>query len=155
MGKVGKACILVALLINLLGVGYGYYSDILNLHGFVSTGNIDVVFDDCTVQDNNLQVSYTDARIDGNKKRLLVKIRDAYPGDNIDINYKAVNNGTIPVVSQVMLESEDPAIAIDIPNQNSYINGYGDSMNGNIRVTLGNVEEKKSYNFSIDLLFHQ
>jgi len=82
-----------------LGLGYGFWSESLQINGTVSTGNLDVAFvatGPATEYDPGDAATCVFA-IDPNGNSMQVTIEGAYPWYECNIPVSVVNNGTVPV----------------------------------------------------------
>jgi hypothetical protein len=165
------------LLLNATGIGYAGWQDDLSIVNIVSTGSIAPVFNEHSIvsEDSKNEVSATATTINGGKE-ITINLINAYPGYSVTIQYTITNNGTIPIVCKVInkldsnegielvsninsqedkKETEDLPIKIEIIQPGEIIGGYGDSRDGLIKITVGEVEKSTMYSLNIGLDFHQ
>lgn len=164
LSKTGCIYISIIVLLNLIGVGYGYWADGLEIQNTVSTGNIDPVFSDYTISslDKEKEPAYEtidskeDIKEEKDKKTLKINIDNAYPGYSVNIDYTITNRGTIPIICkpEPTINCTAP-IDVHVMQPSDIIKGDGGRQRGTITITVGDVKENSKYNFSIDLSFKQ
>lgn len=91
--------------ISLIGAGYAYWTDALNINSTVNTGEFDVEFVswDKDIREHGLQGSdnYTelDVQIDqSNTNKAIITVENLYPGKEVIYRLRVQNMGTIPAV---------------------------------------------------------
>lgn len=164
--------------LNSIGVGYGLWSTAINVDGHIESGNVEVVYDDCSIlseePDNKaVQVQVCgneiiDEQSNGNNKKLNIMMQNALPGDSVKINYTVKNIGTLPVNCESVSDvngpvniNVEPLEKIDPPPYKSLDNKLivdkiiePNCKSGIITITIGQIEESKNYNYSLKLVFN-
>ncbi|MCG9969324.1 hypothetical protein L9W92_15000 [Pelotomaculum terephthalicicum JT] len=150
----GIVCIALAIALNTIGVGYAAWQNGLQVEGVVATGYIDPQFTSCAVVENCFP-GRAEAMLDGQGKRLILQIYDAYPGYYAHFRFQVANQGTVPVSYTARIDNNTPEVAIRISDTQGIIGGAGGSQYGDLWLTVGNVDENSDYLFTVDLAFQQ
>lgn len=172
-------CTGLVLILNSVGVGYSLWSSSINIDDHIESGNIEVVYDDCSIINEDSEKGIIKAQINGsnnseehgigkNNRKLNIKIQKALPGYSTKINYTVKNIGTLPVncvpasdVNGPVNIIIQPLEKIDPPPYKSLDNKLiVDKMlepnckSGIITITVGQIKESKNYNYSFKLVFN-
>lgn len=148
-------CIVLALSLGAVGVGYAAWQEGLAIGGTVATGDIDPVFTRCEVVGESCSPSRAAALVVADGKRVLIQVHDAYPGYYVRFRYRVTNQGTVPVRFETETHSTDPAVELELSAPAGVIDGRGGFREGDLSLTVGGAEESKTYDFTVELLFRQ
>lgn len=99
----------LVLAMGLLGTGYAYWTDALQVESTVSTGNLAVEWEvaEQMPAHSNENAEYTPGEITADKKGAILNIENMYPGSKTSYYATAENKGTIPVkVAQIKITAE-------------------------------------------------
>jgi predicted ribosomally synthesized peptide with SipW-like signal peptide len=87
--------------VMMMGAGYAYWTQDLTIDNTITTGKLEVVFDDATLglevdeyMDATTESTFVPATEDGSHA-LVMNLVDAYPGANVDVSFDLVNEGTM------------------------------------------------------------
>ncbi|WP_027717939.1 hypothetical protein [Desulfovirgula thermocuniculi] len=149
------ACLVLVVSLALLGAGMASWREGIELRGAVATGYIDVAFTGCTVAGESAAPSRAGAYPDDGGKRLLIFIRDAYPGYYAHLRYRLTNLGTIPVRCAARAAQVPPGLEVEIAQPDEATYRPGESREGDLYITVGAVQEEATYDFSLVLVFTQ
>jgi hypothetical protein len=138
-----------------MGVGFSAWQDGVDINGVVSTGEIDPVFTLCEVAGESRAPGIAMVMPEDGGKRLGIYIQGAYPGYFAHFRYRISNLGTVPVCYETEVHGNTQAFDMDLSAPQGVICGQGDSGEGDLWLTVGNVEENSDYNFTVDLVFRQ
>jgi predicted ribosomally synthesized peptide with SipW-like signal peptide len=100
MKKIGLILIAMVVALGALGAGYAYWTQTINVTGYVQTGDLNAQFAASDVVDQwvdspNLVAYYS--TLGNGSEALTVTIKNAYPGMVATIPVVIKNNGTIPI----------------------------------------------------------
>lgn len=115
----------IAIAIMLLGTGYAYWTETLDISNTVSTGYLDVKFIDADVWDyddsetfnhrSNLVIAHKTIAADGQSISLTVD--NLYPGSGASLDFLVENIGTVPAkigtVTGTVIKNQNLADALD------------------------------------------
>ncbi len=172
MKKIGLIALIVVLTLGIIGVGYAAWSQVLNISGNVSTGNLAA-----TIGSNGSftsSVGYATI-VDGGSTAtdLIVTISNAAPGNVFTIPWKISNTGTIPVNAVASVATVTPTSGADaasgdlvvagtpgtITNLNSPTQGGTTTVTGSLTITVQssapNVVGGCSYTVSVPVTITQ
>ena len=158
LSRFGMMCMVLILCMNLIGVGYGFWTDGMDIEGVVSTGNIDPVFSKYELYElveEGYPACSTDLRLDDGGKKLYIHIQDAYPGYSARIRFEITNQGTVPIICDMATDSIADCLSIRVNEPTGMIKGFGESKEGEVEITVGDVVQDESYEFTVNLLFEQ
>lgn len=101
MKKTKMLAIVLAVAVMLLGAGYAWWQDAINISGTVDTGKVDVQF----ISGKNAVKAYPDEYMSAqaslpsgsNNKTLRITIDNLYPGAKAGFDFGIVNNSTMRV----------------------------------------------------------
>ncbi len=101
MKKTKMLAIVLAVAVMLLGAGYAWWQDAINISGTVDTGKVDVQF----INRKNAVKAYPDPYMSAqasipsgsNNKTLRITIDNLYPGAKAGFDFGIVNNSTMKV----------------------------------------------------------
>jgi predicted ribosomally synthesized peptide with SipW-like signal peptide len=97
MKKIGFIVLAVILALGLIGAAYAAWSQIINVNGTVSTGNIQPLFENADVTGTYNGVAYS---VTGNgTTALTLTLNYAYPGWTGTFDFDIENGGTAPIGS--------------------------------------------------------
>ena len=154
-GYNGLASLALVISLALLGAGMASYREGIELKGVVATGYIDMAFTGCAVAGESVAPSRAGAYPDDGGKRLLIFIRDAYPGYYAHLRYRLTNLGTIPVRCAARAAQVPPGLEVEIAQPDEATYRPGESREGDLYITVGAVQEEATYDFSLVLIFTQ
>ncbi|SES86991.1 hypothetical protein SAMN05660297_00789 [Natronincola peptidivorans] len=96
--SIGKYIIIISaiVLLNLIGVGYGYWTEGLQMKASVSTGTLDIDVYKTSIANNEIEglVAYPE----GDRIRVEGEIPDNFKGTEVILSYSVRNIGTVPVL---------------------------------------------------------
>jgi len=146
-------CLIFILALSCIGVGYGAFSDEVQLVGKVYTGNIDPVF---------LKDILVDIQGEGqvstylkDKHTMVILVQNAHAGDVYDIRYKIANYGSIPVSFKTITSESDPGIELSLQKPTGVIMGHGDTAEGMVSIEVGEVTPDSTYECSVSFSISQ
>lgn len=169
-------CISVITLLSIIGVGYGYWQNGIEVTNSISTGNMKVDISDCKVyekkdkgsndeKDKNSGSALPSVKLNFDNKKMNVDIKDAHPGYAIAIQYKITNNGTIPAKCRLVstynvdeknnIKSADDPLLLKASDKSMMTLGVGKSVDGIMIININNVSNGQNYSFPINLVFDQ
>lgn len=111
MKKTKFVAIVLVIAVVLMGAGYAYWTDSVQINNNVTTGNFDMIFnypipgvdsahnyDNISWADyvNNGQAGESGISITNNDKKLNFVFTNYYPGAGATMKFNIVNNGTVP-----------------------------------------------------------
>lgn len=144
----------VIVVLNMVGVGYGYWANSVKMQAMVSTGEIKAVFGraDITFENSPEKLSWASC----NGKRMHISMENAYPGYYAVINYEVKNEGTIPIICDTPEITIDQTgnlypVSVEVTPPSGTINGYGESKMGTIALR---VEGDNSNSIETNQIFH-
>lgn len=121
--------------LGLMGAGYGYWNDNLNLDVSITTGNINGCF--------NPTISYIEGlclSVSGDGRTLYIE-GEVHPGFNQDISVEVINDGTIPFIFEDRVigvnESISYPISISVPASDLTTSTGSMESFGNSVMTMG------------------
>lgn len=171
-------CAGLVIILNSIGVGYGQWSSVINVDGHIESGNVEVVYDDCSIineemdnKDVQIQVcasDINDEQFNCDNKKLDIIVQNALPGDSVKVRYTVKNIGTLPVNCDPISDINGPVNInieslgkIDPPTYKSLDNKLildnmleSNYKSGIITITVGQIEESNNYNYSFKLAFN-
>lgn len=148
-------CLAVIISFGAMGVGFAAWQEGMEVQGVVSTGEIDPVFSMCEVLSETCWPGRAQVLLQDGGKRLRIHIHDAYPGYHVHFRYRVTNLGTVPVRYVTEVYSASPALEVQLSVPEGVIAGYGDYREGDLWLTVNNVEEHANYDFYVSLSFQQ
>jgi len=109
IGKIGAICLVLTLCLAAIGVGYGHWTNTLNIQGTAQTGEMDVGFLNAVATDNETgedvgltNVTLHDYDGDGDYEWMEVQVADGYYCYMGIVIFEVHNHGSVPVkVTQV------------------------------------------------------
>lgn len=146
--------LVVILFLGTIGLGYAAWNDMLNVEGTVLTGYIEPVFSEPHL---SLKEGHGQGQVllSGRGERLLVYIKDAHPGDVYYLDFKVINEGTIPVKAEALVVTSGDALDIELfDEQISMIEGQN-VKDGGIRIKVQQTAEDGDCAFMVRLTFCQ
>ena len=157
LSRLGIVYISIIIMLNIVGIGYGSWQSDIKLESIIATGNIDPVFSQYEITDNNCDQKLGDTKIEisEDKKMMTIAISDAYPDYSATITYTVTNQGSIPVYCEIDSKSAEQVTIKVVKEPEGIINGYGDSREGVINIIVKEIKEKESYDSAICLRFRQ
>jgi len=103
LGKIGVICLVLMLCLAAIGVGYGHWSQTLNIDGTVDTGELDIEFLNCVTGDNETggdvgEMSVLEVDTDGDLDidKLIVTLDYGYFCYEGYVIFDVHNNGSVP-----------------------------------------------------------
>ncbi len=160
MKKILVLSIILLISLALLGLGYGRWTEMLNINGTVNTGEVDWEFISCSVLDKYAPPPYyptttpdynaydgfdppvyfevdknvgwgayelIDTDEDGDKDTANVNLNNVYPSYFNEVNLRAKNNGTVPIIiDRVLINGHEirkeptPVIKLDLNGDSKY-----------------------------------
>ena len=107
IGRIGAICLVLVLCLAVIGVGYGHWTETLNIDGTVETGEVDVEFLNAVADDNEGPLGLDDVGIttvelsdtdgDGDFNWMAVSLSEGYFCYVGIVSFDVHNNGTVPV----------------------------------------------------------
>jgi hypothetical protein len=94
MKKLGLICLVLCVALASLGIAYAKWSQNLTVHGKVSTGTFDVVFDSFTAPSGSNGATFSATRTDSHN--YTITCNNLYPGLDGIFTFVLRNTGTIP-----------------------------------------------------------
>ena len=113
IGKMATICLVLTLCLAAIGVGYGHWTNTLDIQGTAQTGEMDVGFLNAVATDNEdpgedtalTNVTLIDWDNDGDYEWMEVNLLDAYYCYVGIVNFEVHNHGSVPVkVTKVDLQ---------------------------------------------------
>lgn len=159
LNKYGIMYFTVIIFLSVIGIGYGIWNNGIAVTTTISTGSIDAVFSYCYVTDEtsagDSQIfSHANAEISNNGKTLNISVEDAVPGYCATVTYTIENRSSIPVMCTVEGEVQGP-VEVGIEQPLDIIDVSTNNKQGNIYISINDVEQKTDYRVAIDLKFVQ
>lgn len=136
-----------------MGLSLAAFDDGFELSGTVNMGDIDPVF-----LSANITTINNSARVSNNGKNIKINVEDARPEDVLDIEYRIINKGTIPIEFQLFSANQHDYLSISnsFPTQKLEKDSYVDGVL-TIEILEG-IEESTVYDLgemNIELSFKQ
>lgn len=172
-------CISIITLLSIIGVGYGYWQNGIEVANSISTGNMKISISDCKLyekkenknKDNNKDKDKSNGnaaptvKLNIDNKKMNVEIKDAYPGYAVAIQYTITNNGSIPVKCKLIKayyadedkNNKDPEKSLkhkDVDECTVPL-GVGESKKVITIININKVDKEKGFSASINLDFDQ
>ncbi len=152
----GLLTIAVVLALALMGVAYALWSETLSISGTVSTGAVDVAFQNATDDDDGIDPGYdknvADCTVElgANGDSMTINITNGYPSYTCTVSYEFFNSGTIPVILNDISESIPPELTV---MQTGPEEGYQLDANQHAEATIAihvdqEAEENENYTLS-------
>lgn len=168
----------MVILLNFIGIGYSLWASTINVNNYIESGNVEVVYDNCSIVSETPEEGLVDVKINEsdnseergkgeNNKKLDIKIERAFPGYSTTINYVVKNIGTLPLnctpvddingpvnISIETLENIYPPPYKSLDNQliDDNVSEYN-SKSGIITITISNDIKNENYIYSLPLVF--
>ncbi len=141
---------MLTLALSLIGLSVAAWQDGLSATATTATGDINPVFTDCDIK---YEYGTGDAYASFNGKTLSIEIEEAKPGYTVTFEYEVENQGSVPVVFDVVLDYSTLGIEVtNTPPPKSVLEKDGDSVVGYVTVTVGENVEPGSYYDGIGLV---
>lgn len=153
--NIGVVCIISIIMLNAVGVGYAYFVNSLNINAVITTGTINPIFSYAKIVRENPETNSANVSISEDGKSMIIQAQNGLPGYSFYVNYNVRNNGSIPVTCKLLNNEIDSSIILDSQIPAGGIQSLGGIGEGSFKITLGNVERNKNYNFSINLFCQQ
>jgi len=160
MRKTRFLALTLAVVLVLMGAGYAYWTEAIQIKGTVTTGELDFAFSEATVisSPEHAKPVYVQVRDKGEGKdnMLRLKFEDIYPGAEAKISFKVENRGTMPL-KVTGFEFKPIEGSINVLKQNLKI-----TLNNNNPIDMANYNEipenltyliEKGQSFPISLKF--
>lgn len=171
MKKVKFTAFIMVIAFILMGAGYAAWTDTTEINGTITTGWLDVIFENPGSNDSDgvndpgmlYDVGKTKATIIGDdKKTLQVEITNGYPGYNSQVEFSLRNDSTIPVkVKEVVIQKDyDNELLVGFDAVNALVGteiGVGASLD-NIIITneiTENAQQNDDYSYTVTITFQQ
>jgi hypothetical protein len=150
--------LMLLIMINLLGIGYGYWGNEVSIKNTISTGCINTLITDLeVVQDNpylqNTSDQLASALLNADKKGFHIRIDKAYPNVTTKIRFTIVNKGSIPVFCKYDGTSSD-TIDVSLENPIGMLNPEEIKI-GYILINIKNINHNEKINIPIGFKFIQ
>lgn len=171
-------CVVMVVLLNFIGVGYSLWATNINVNSYIESGNVEVVYDNCSIVSETPEEGLADVKINGsdnsekhgkgkNNKKLDIKIKKAFPGYSTTIIYTVKNIGTLPLNCTPVDDINSPVNISIEPLENIYPPPYRsldskllddnmmeyNSKSGIITISIGDDIENQNYTYSLPLVF--
>ncbi len=148
--QLGLFSVIIIISLSITGLGLAAWQDqVLNV-GFISTGNIDLVFTKAVLSGNRLDEVEADIASDG--KSISVSVNDVEKNEVIELDYEVLNRGSIPVRFYTQIGGSISGLEIDNRFPNNPFKGYND---GHVMIKAGEDDEPSSHSFNLSLYFRQ
>lgn len=148
----GILCFGIAMLINVIGIGYADYDNSITATTLVASGSIDPHINDCGVVYQSSKGDIRNLGIDKDGSTMNISINNAEPGYMAIIKYTVRNDGTIPISCRA--SSTKGAVDIYAPQSFQAIPGGGGIGTGIIQIYV-NKRTGSMYNQPVRLYFSQ
>ena len=154
---IGIICLAMVVLLSAIGVGFGAWQEGVQVQGVVATGDIDPVFSRCEVLGESCSPSLASVNLEGagNGKKLGIQLHGAYPGYYGRFQYWVKNEGTVPASYRVVAINSDAGIKVTLSDPTAVVIGGGEEQPGELTISADNIDEGKTYDFTVDLDFRQ
>lgn len=159
-----------------IGIGYSKWNGGIELSSLLSTGSMNVIFDNnrCEIMEQSsplpemtCDTKAFDPQISHRGKSLYVVIENAYPGYSATIKYGITNKGDIPVYCKLITGAEGIDI-IEIDKPTGVLEANGGRDEGTFRISIPestsennkdktneSTEESENYNLILSLDYVQ
>ena len=154
---IGVLCLAMVISLSAVGVGFGAWQEGRQVQGVVATGDIDPVFSRCKVVGESSSPGLANVELEGagNGKRLGIQLQGVRPGYYGHFRYWVKNKGTVPASYRIETINSDSAIEVTLSDPTGVVIGSGEEKVGDLWITVGEVEENTTYDFTVDLVFKQ
>ncbi|QNO15960.1 hypothetical protein HYG86_14890 [Alkalicella caledoniensis] len=86
--------------LSLIGAGYAWWTDSININGTVETGKFEVIVENVHVQPSSQYVKDNGSNVNSAKDTANILIKDMYPGSHATAYVTVKNTGTVKAVLQ-------------------------------------------------------